>query len=161
MFVDTLITHLQACRVFLDGYRIQTDNGSEFMGAWNAKKDSIFAKTIQSVKGLVHQTIPPAAHTWQADVETDHRLIKDAFYEVETFSSRDNFPNKATTYNPCFNSVRKNSYKINKTPWEIIHERNESLDPNIVTLKPFFLDDLLYQKFDSIASGRGDVVPHP
>ena len=99
LFVDILINHLQSCGVSLNGSRIQTDNGSEFIGSWNAKKDSAFTKTVQAVKGLEHHTIPPGAHTWQSDVETAHRLIEDEFYEVEILSSRDDFLAKATTYN--------------------------------------------------------------
>src|SRR3990167_1326970 len=103
LFVDILIDHLQSCGVSLNGSRIQTDNGSEFtrlylfgqVGSWNAKKDSAFTRTVQSVQGLEHHTIPPGAHTWQSDVETAHRLIparigsggEDEFYEVETLRS--------------------------------------------------------------------------
>ena len=150
LFVDILINHLQSCGVSLNGSRIQTDNGSEFIGSWNAKKDSAFTKTVQSVKGLEHQTIPPGAHTWQSDVETAHRLIEDEFYEVETLRSRDDFLAKITTYNLWFNAVRKNSYKGNKTPWDIVQERNPNISPDIVALPPFYLDELFNKKFDSI-----------
>jgi len=62
-------------------------------------------------------TIPPGAHTWQADVETAHRLIEDEFYEVEKFTSKTDFLKKLTTYTLWFNVDRKNSYKENQTPW--------------------------------------------
>ena len=45
--------------------RIQTDNGSEFIGSWQAQSDSAFTRCEQAA-GLRHQTIPPGAHTWQA-----------------------------------------------------------------------------------------------
>lgn len=161
LFVDILINHLQSCGVSLNGSRIQTDNGSEFIGCWNAKKDSTFTKTVQSVKGLEHHTIPPGAHTWQSDVETAHRLIEDEFYEVETLLSRDDFLTKTTTYNLWFNAVRKNSYKGDKTPWDIVQERNPEISANIVALPPFYLDELFNKKFDSKAKRGYDVVPHP
>ncbi len=161
LFVDILINHLKSCGVSLNGSRIQTDNGSEFIGSWNAKKDSAFTKTVQSVQGLEHHTIPPGAHTWQSDVETAHRLIEDEFYEVETLRSRDDFLVKATTYNLWFNAVRKNSYKGDKTPWDIVQERDPNISPDIVALPPFYLDELFNKKFDSITKGGYDVVPHP
>lgn len=50
LFAEMLIAHLQRCGVaFLDS-RFQTDNGSEFIGAWNARKDSAFTKAVQSVE---------------------------------------------------------------------------------------------------------------
>jgi hypothetical protein len=33
--------------------------------------------------------IPPAAHTYQSDVETVHRLEEDEFFDLEEFSSRE------------------------------------------------------------------------
>jgi hypothetical protein len=32
--------------------------------------------------------IPPAAHTYQSDVETVHRLEEDEFFDLEDFTSR-------------------------------------------------------------------------
>jgi len=79
------------------------------------KKPRVYiTKTVMSVPGLTHTTIPPGAHTWQSDVETVHRLIED-----ESFSSRDDFLKKASSYSLWFNVARKNSYKENQTPWEI------------------------------------------
>ncbi|MFH1008324.1 MAG: hypothetical protein V1800_12620 [Candidatus Latescibacterota bacterium] len=83
LFGEIIIQHMLQCGVDLNACRFQTDNGSEFIGSWNAKHDSIFTKTVTSVTGLEHTTIPPSAHTWQADVETAHRPIEDEFYEVE------------------------------------------------------------------------------
>jgi len=44
------------------------------------KNPSSFTKMVESVPGLLHETIPPGAHTYQADVETAHRLIEDELY---------------------------------------------------------------------------------
>ena len=161
LFAEIIITHLQKCGVNLKGCRIQTDNGSEFIGSWQAKEDSAFTKTVQAVPGLIHQTIPPRAHTWQSDVETVHRIIEDEFYEVELFPGRGDFLAKATTYNLWFNVARENSYKGNKTPWEIINKRNPNINPNIVTLPPVFLDELFIQKLDSNIKRGYDLIQYP
>jgi len=161
LFAQRLLTHLQQCGVSLQGCRVQTDNGSEFIGAWNARHDSAFTRTVEAVPGLTHQTIPPGAHTWQADLETAHRLIEDELYEVETFTSREDFLAKAATYTLWFNVARPNSSKGHKTPWEIIHDRDPTILPEIVALPPVFLDELFIQRLDTKAKGEYDLVPHP
>jgi hypothetical protein len=35
--------------------------------------------------------LPPAAHTYQSDVETVHRLEEDEFFNLEEFSRRGEF----------------------------------------------------------------------
>jgi transposase len=159
LFADLLIRHLALCGVELSGSRIQTDNGSEFIGSWQAKESSAFTERIEEVDGLMHHTIPPGAHTHQADVETVHRLIEDEFYEVERFSSRRDFLAKATTYQLWFNVARENSYKGHKTPWEIIQERDATIKPQIATLPPLFLDEL--KKMEQKTQRGYDVVPYP
>jgi len=74
--------------------------------------------------GLEHPAISSSPHLWQADIETVHRLIEDEFYEVEEFEGREDFLRKAGAYTLWFNCVRKNSYKNNQSPWEIIHSRD-------------------------------------
>ena len=156
-FVGWLLEHLQSCGASLTGSRIQTDNGSEFIGSWQAQSDSAFTRCVQAA-GLRHQTIPPGAHTWQADVETAHRLIEDEFYQVESFQGRSDFLHKAATYNLWFNTRRQNSYKANRTPWEVLHARDPTLPPKIVTFPPLFLDEF----FDPVLpSGGYDVIPYP
>lgn len=160
-FVSLLLEHLGRCGVKLEGGRIQTDNGSEFVGSWNAQQDSAFTRVIQAVPGLVHRTIPPAAHTWQADVETVHRLIEDEFYEVETFTSRQDFLAKATTYTLWFNAVRKNSYKNYQSPWQILHSRDPSLPREILAFPPVFLDEFLNKSLQGKLTGGYDLIPYP
>jgi hypothetical protein len=81
-FMEQLAQHLLANGADLSKTVIQTDNGSEFIGSWNAKKDSAFTEKVESYS-MTHRTIPPKAHTWQADVETSHNLIEDEFYTIE------------------------------------------------------------------------------
>jgi len=161
LFAEMIIQHLIQCGVNLKDCRIQTDNGSEFIGAWNAKQDSIFTKTVTQYEGFCHTTIPPGAHTWQSDVETVHRIIEDEFYEVESFTDRQDFLKKATLYNLWFNIARKNTYKGNKTPWEIIRSRNPKLDPKLPMFTPVFLDKLFFQRTNSITTGGYHVIPDP
>jgi hypothetical protein len=142
LFAEVIIDHLKKCGVDLRNCRFQTDNGSEFIGAWSAKEPSAFTKTVESVKGLVHDTIPPGAHTYQADVETVHGIIEDEFYEIESFPSLPILLAKATHYIIWFNIARRNSYKGYKTPWEIIHERDPTISPQIATLPALSLDHL-------------------
>jgi hypothetical protein len=89
------------------------------------------------------------AHTWQSDVETAHRLIEDEFYEVERFTSRADFIAKAGSYNLRLNVGRRNSGKENKTPWEMIHERELQVDAAVCAPPPMFLDELFMKKLDS------------
>ena len=153
LFADIILSHLKACQVHFKRSRAQTDNGAEFIGSWNAKDDSSFTKTVNAYNGITHTTIPPGAHTWQSDVETVHRIIEDEFYEVEPFQNRQDFLNKATAYILWFNIARKNSYKENKTPWEIIKEKNPKANPNIPVLLPVFLDELYYERLNNQAPG--------
>jgi transposase len=160
LFVKILIRHFQNCGIDLSGCSFQTDNGSEFIGSWNSKDDSEFTKTIHNVEGLKHKTIPPGAHTWQADVETAHSLIEDEFYEVQKFVNRDHFLQQATNYSLWFNTARKNSWKGNKTPWEISRERNDKVSPMLPCLPPLFLDDFYFQ-LDTISQRGYDVGTQP
>jgi hypothetical protein len=57
--------------------------------------------------------IPPAAHTYQSDLETVHRIEEDEFFDLEDFTSRD-FLAKVHTYQLYFNLARPNSHKDNQ-----------------------------------------------
>ena len=98
---------------------------------------------------MSHTRCPPRAHTWQSDVETAHRLIEDEFYEVERFSSRADFLAKAGAYNLWFNVARRNRGKEDKTPWELIREKEPEVSAAICALPPVFLDELFMKKLDS------------
>ena len=89
--------------------------------------------------------VSTCAHTRQSDVETAHRLIEDEFYEIETFQNRQDFLTKAALYVLWFNVARKNSYKENKTPWEIIKNKNPNANAKIPLLSPVFLDELYHK----------------
>ena len=158
-WIELLTEHLSRCGMDLTGCRFQTDNGSEFIGSWNAKNDSAFTLAVQA-SGAEHHTIPPGAHTFQADVETVHRLIEDEFYEVETFCGLEDFFHKAYTYNLWFNFARTNSYKENQTPWQIIHTRQSDL-PKALLAFPVLLLDHAWAQQQKAAQGGYDVIQYP
>jgi transposase len=161
LFIDLILDHLTRCGVDHKGHRIQTDNGTEFIGHWAATNPSAFTKTIEKRTGLTHHTIPPGAHTYQADVETVHRIMEDEFFEIEPFSSRRNFFNKAALYLLFFNVARKNSYKKKQTPWDIIHQRDPTIKPDIAILQAIDLDDLFKKTLAQNRKREYDIVPYP
>ena len=120
----------------------QTDNGSEYIGSWNAKESSIYTKAIESLDGQYHRTIYPGAHRMQSDVETIHNLMEMEFYEIEQFQNRLDFFNKAASYLLYFNLHRPNSYKEHKTPWQLAQEKNPDLDKRLLMIPPVDLDQL-------------------
>jgi transposase len=138
-FVDQLAEHLLNNGADLSKTIIQTDNGSEFIGSWNAKKDSKFTERVESY-GMTHRTIKPQAHTWQADVETSHNLIEDEFYIVEQFKNVAHLQQKMGTYLLWFNFMRKNSYKENQTPLQMALNKAPDINNDIVSFKPLILD---------------------
>ncbi len=158
-WIERLTEHLAECGVQLEDCRFQTDNGSEFIGSWNAKNDSAFTQAVQHA-GAVHHTIPPGAHTFQADVETVHRLIEDELYEVEDFFGLADFLHKAYTYNLWFNFARTNSYKENQTPWQIVHRRNPEL-PKALLAFPVILLDHAWAQQQQLPQGGYDVGQYP
>jgi hypothetical protein len=84
--------------------------------------------------------IPPAAHTYQSDVETAHRLEEDEFFDLEDFASRGDFLAKTQTYQLYFNLVRINSQKANRSPWQIIQQLAPRSPLELCLLPPVFLD---------------------
>jgi transposase len=161
LFAELVLSHLIECGASFKDSRLQTDNGYEFVGAWSAKNPSIFTRTVEKVPGLRHVTIPPAAHTFQADVETVHRTIEDEFYEVEGFPSKDAFLKKATNYVIWYNTARKNSGKKFQSPWQIIHQRDPTIKPRICLLPAIDLDYAMKIKLANSTLRGYDLIPYP
>lgn len=132
----------------------QTDNGSEFIGSWNAKEPSAYTRTIESLSGQWHNTIFPGAHRMQSDVETIHNLMEMEFYEIEQFTNREDFMNKATTYQLSFNLHRPNSYKEHKSPLQLVQEKKPELDQRLLMIPPVDLDKLLDWKASLVQGGK-------
>ena len=160
LFTEYINEHLKRYNLIIENGIRQTDNGSEYIGAWNAKDPSAYTLAIESEK-LVHGTIPPGAHRFQSDVETVHNLIEPDFYEVEQFADRDDFLEKAHTYQLFFNLERPNTYKENKSPWKLAKEKRPDLPKEALMLPPVDLDALLNKTLADQAIGGYDVCSGP
>ena len=160
VFADRIHRHLAACGLEAEGITWQTDNGSEFIGSWQAKDDSAFTVVVETA-GAVHRTIPVGQHRYQADVETVHSLMETEFYEIETFRDRDDFLRKAAAYNLWFNLARRNSGKEDKTPWELVQEKLPDADPHLPLLAPVFLDELFIKQLHNPRARGYDVWALP
>ena len=161
LFAEYLNYQLQRGGADLSKTVRQTDNGSEYVGSWQSKEPSAYTKAVESVTGQTHLTIFPGAHRFQADIETVHNLVEMEFYEVEDFKHRPDFLNKAYSYQLFFNLMRPNSYKENKTPWQIAKEKNPNLSVEVAKIPPVFLDDLLNKKLELLSQGGYDVSSVP
>ena len=139
----------------------QTDNGSEFCGSWNAKEPSVYTRTVESLPGQIHTTIFPGAHRMQSDVETVHGLMETEFYEIEKFTGRTDFINKANTYQLFFNLERPNTYKEHKTPWQLAKEKKPELDKRLLMTSAVDLDVLLNVYTSLFAQGGKDLLTDP
>src|SRR3984893_9526711 len=144
VFASRIQQHLDRYGVSLRDLVWQTDNGGEFKGD--------FPKALGDSQ---HVRIPPAAHTYQSDVETVHRLEEDEFFDLELFSGRGDFLAKVHTYQLYFNLARPNSHKENLTPWQIIERLTPRSPLDLCLLPPVFLDYYLND------SGGYDVPGHP
>ena len=72
VFASRVQQHLHRYGVSLRDLVWQTDNGGEFKGD--------FPKALGASQ---HVRIPPAAHTYQSDVETVHRIEEDEFFDLD------------------------------------------------------------------------------
>lgn len=157
VFAERIIQHLQTCGIDLHGVTWQSDNGTEFVGSWQAKHDSAFTAAIQRIPGQFHRTIPPGQHRFQADVETVHNLMEQEFYEIERFAGRDDFIAAANDYQLFFNLARTNSAKEGKTPWQLVQDKLPHPHPMLPLLPVAYLDELHEQILHSPAAGGYDV----
>ena len=129
VFAARIQQHLDRYGICLRDLVWQTDNGGEFKGD--------FPKALGDSQ---HVRIPPAAHTYQSDVETVHRLEEDEFFDLENFASRGDFLAKVHTYQLYFNLARPNSHKENQSPWQIIERLAPRSPLELCLLPPVFLD---------------------
>jgi len=104
VFAARIQQHLSRCGISLRDLVWQTDNGSKFVGSHDGQghRTGLSAALGDSQ----HVRIPPAAHTFQSDVETVHRLVDDEFFDLESFSGRGDFLAEAFTYQLYFNLAR-------------------------------------------------------
>ncbi len=138
VFAARIQQHLGRWGISLRDLVWQTDNGSEFIGGHDRQgRPTGFPLALGDSQ---HVRIPPAAHTYQSDVETVHRLVEDEFFDLEDFSGRGDFLAKAHIYQLYFNLVRPNSHKGNQSPWQIIERLAPRSPLELCLLPPVFLD---------------------
>lgn len=152
LFAERILTHLHQHGVDTSNVTVQTDNGSEFIGSWQAKDDSAFTRTVEGFRAT-HKTIPPRAHRFQADVETVHALMETEFY-LERFKSRADFIAKAATYQLFFNCVRPNSGKENQCALELLKGKDLQQGFGLLYLPPVYGEDLLRERLSREARGE-------
>lgn len=140
LFAQYVNTHLERLGLMPAESTRQTDNGSEYIGAWNAKRASSYTREIQRVTGQNHRTIPPRVYQLQGDVETVHNLIEQEFFELETFKDRLDFFEKSYSYLLFFNFERPNTYKEGRSPWQLAKEKVPNLKKEALMLPPIDLD---------------------
>jgi transposase len=144
LFAERIQRHLARCGIDRRHLVWQTDNGTEFIGGHDdAGQPTGFPAALGPSQ---HVRIPPAAHTYNSDVETLHRLIEDEFYDLETFASRADFLAKATVYQLYFNLARPNSHKGGLSPWQIVQHLQPQLPLRLCLLSPVYLDRFLDSK---------------
>jgi transposase len=145
IFGRLLCEFLRENGIDLTKVRFQYDNGSEFIGAINAKNYSKFEKMLMSYGADINR-IPIGQWSWNADVETVHAIIEREFFDIEVFNSKEHFFHKINNYMFFFNTKRRNSNKKDKTPLEILIEKKKN--PELVNWFVPDLDKLLSKKMD-------------
>ncbi len=141
--VKRFLAHLEQHRIDLSQVRIQTDNGPEFDGQRIHHAPYGFTFTVEGLHSATHGRIPPSCPNANADVESFHNLIETEFFDIENFRSPDQFLLKAITYQNYFNLARRNGSKGNRSPLDILHEKDPTISPGIFLLPPVFLGTLL------------------
>lgn len=147
-FVHALSDHLRRTGTDLSGFAtIQTDNGSEFSGAERElDKQRGFHHAVERAIGAKHRFIPPGRKNYQADVETIHERIEAEFFDLETFADQAQFYAKASAWQLWWNSTRKNAYKGNRSPDQILLQDRPQRNPNTWLIPAINLDVALKRK---------------
>ena len=144
LFAKYVIEHLKSYGIHTARIIWQTDNGSEFIGSVRKKINRLSAfQRILTANDIEHGRIPPRSSYLQGDVETFHRIVEDELYEVESYASLIEFLGKAYAYQLYFNYIRKNRYRDNKSPLEILRERFPEINEGVLNLPPIRLETLL------------------
>lgn len=126
---------------------VQSDNGPEFSGAERRVRDDRgFTHLIEQNLRAKHRFIPPGKKNYQADVETVHERIEAEFFDMELFADRKDFFLKTSAWQLWWNTTRKNSYKANRTPDQILLEARPQRDARVWFLPALDLDALLARR---------------
>jgi transposase len=160
LFAQVLLNHLRACGVPLKSMKVQTDNGSEFIGCYRQDRSRDgFEKTVQGF-GAIHKRIPVRAWSYNSDVETVHATIESEFFDLENFIALRDFHQRVAAYQAYYNWVRPNMNKHYQSPWQIVHHLWPKMTVELARLPPLMLDwlgpDYLTREEFAL---RGDDVP--
>ena len=149
-FCAYLLAHLKRLGIEVKEIGVQTDNDGAFVGNWRPGSSSTFTYVIEEIYKALHLRIPPAAPTYNSDVETVHARIEEELYDIEDIDHSYDLLCKAYSYVIYFNLIRPNSNKDYKTPLKIIAEEFGVVDPKLLTLPPIILDDNFHIYFNTI-----------
>jgi hypothetical protein len=157
-FAHYILSHLVTSGIDISGCKFQDDNGSEFIGSVRkkSKTPTAFQKALLDYN-VRQERIPPRSPTFNSDVEAFHRLCEQEFYDSEDFDSEEAFLAKAFGYQIWFNFSRKNRWRDNKTPWEILQEKNPNMSKFALILPPIRLEWLPLPNELSPSQGGYDV----
>ena len=160
-FADYVAEHLKRHGIKTARIQWQSDNGSEYIGSVNKKtnRPSAFEKVLLRHE-IKHGRIPPRCSWLQGDVETFNRIVENEFFDIESFENQDEFLGKTYAYQLYFNHQRKNRYRDNKSPLDILKERFPEVDENVLNLPPIRLDHL-DETLVAEGLGSGYHVPWP
>ena len=119
-FIYLLFKHFKSFGIDTSRIKVQSNNGSEFIGSTSARKRSAFTKLIEDVFGAEHTTIPVATPRFNGGVENFHGRIEDEFYSLEDFTSAKDVQGRLFGYMLYYNLERPNQGEgMNyRTPFE-------------------------------------------
>jgi len=148
ILTEIFLSHLKAHGIDLSIVTVQTDNGSEFGGRKRNVKTPGFVNMIIMQFKACHEYIPPGCSNANADVESFHSTVEPEFFDLESFSSKEEFFQKAQVYQYFYNFVRPNFSKKGKTPLQIVLEDYPGISPKILNFPVYDLDALFRQKME-------------
>ena len=140
-----LLQHLAGHGIDPHSVTIQTDRGSEFDGQTVSQSDRGFTHTIEREFGAHHRLLLKANPNANADVESFHAHEETEFFDIESFTSADDFWYKISTYQNYWNLALTNSYKNHLAPFDILQQSNPHIPLSALLLPPFNLDTISTQ----------------
>lgn len=163
-FIAAVLHHLKRCSRLARGTVVQTDNGAEYSGMERKiKTDRGFTHVVRDLFKATHRFIPPGKKNHQADVETIHERVEAEFFDIEHFASRQEFFLKASAWQLWWNTTRKNGYKGNRSPDQILLEELPDRQANVWLLPALDLDNLMNARANRAIANkdnqRGYYVP--
>ena len=154
MLTETYLRHLKTFGIDINEVHIQTDNGSEFGARKRDIKTPGFVNTIVIELQAQHHYIPPGCCNANADVESFHATIENELFDLETFTSREDFFAKTQVYQSYYNYARPNFSKGGQSPIQILLKDRPEMSPAVLNFPVYDLDALFRQKMESPKMNR-------